>query len=74
MVARAVLFLRRSGPFAVPRSSIRVRRSADGTTEPGEPIVYFGAPTGFPSGATAYHVPPTPWPLVSPALVSPEKV
>ncbi|GHE61928.1 hypothetical protein GCM10018782_40210 [Streptomyces griseoaurantiacus] len=35
---------------------------------------FFGAPTGFPSGATAYHVPPTPCPFVSPAALSPAKV
>lgn len=35
---------------------------------------YLGAPTGLPSGETAYQVPPTPWPLVSPGLASPEKV
>lgn len=33
-----------------------------------------GAPTSFPSGETAYQVPPTPCPLVSPAFASPEKV
>lgn len=35
---------------------------------------YFEAPTSFASGDTAYHVPPTPWPLVSPGFVSPENV
>ncbi|GGT07601.1 hypothetical protein GCM10010271_07670 [Streptomyces kurssanovii] len=35
---------------------------------------YLGAPTGLPSGETAYQVPPTPWPLVSPGLESPAKV
>ncbi|GHD88077.1 hypothetical protein GCM10010508_22660 [Streptomyces naganishii JCM 4654] len=40
----------------------------------GEVFVYFGAPTGFPSGETAYQVPPTPWPLMSPGTLSPEKV
>ncbi|GHF41753.1 hypothetical protein GCM10018783_08060 [Streptomyces griseosporeus] len=32
-----------------------------GAINPGEVICYcFGAPTGFPSGVTAYQVPPTP--------------
>ena len=35
---------------------------------------YLGAPTSFALGDTAYHVPPTPWPLVSPGCLSPEKV
>ena len=35
---------------------------------------YLGTPASFAWGVTAYHVPPTPWPLVSPGLASPEKV
>ncbi len=34
----------------------------------------LGAPTSFPSGETAYHEPPTPWPLVSPGFLSAAKV
>lgn len=44
----------------------------DGT---GRPLAnYFGAPTNLAWGETAYQVPPTPWPLVSPGLRSPENV
>ncbi|GGU58004.1 hypothetical protein GCM10010274_53630 [Streptomyces lavendofoliae] len=35
---------------------------------------YLDAPTIFPAGETAYQVPPTPWPLVSPGFLSPAKV
>lgn len=46
-----------------------------GAINPEAAVPYLpGAPTSFPSGETAYQVPPTPWPLVSPAFESPEKV
>ncbi len=56
---------RRGGPgSAVPEEN----------DTPGRLRYFSGAPTGSPFGRTAYHVPPTPWPLVSPAALSPAKV
>ncbi|GAB2822122.1 hypothetical protein GCM10027073_60790 [Streptomyces chlorus] len=57
-----------------------MRRGGPGTAAPdgndtlGRLRYFSGAPTGSPFGRTAYHVPPTPWPLVSPAALSPAKV
>ena len=45
--------------------------------EPDPDVVPLEAFTAFvtiaPDGVSACHVPPTPWPLTSPAFVSPEK-
>lgn len=69
LLCSALLSLARVPPFRVS-----VAEWAGGDQPWGGSRYSAGAPTGFPSGETAYQVPPTPWPLVCPAAVSPEKV
>ncbi|GGW10677.1 hypothetical protein GCM10018980_50420 [Streptomyces capoamus] len=47
-------------PCGAEGADLRPRAGPGGTIDPGEVIYLPGAPTGLPSGETAYHVPPTP--------------
>ncbi|GGW46741.1 hypothetical protein GCM10010503_24370 [Streptomyces lucensis JCM 4490] len=47
-------------PCGAEGADLRSARRSGGAIDPGEVIYLPGAPTGLPSGETAYQVPPTP--------------